>query len=98
MDLAKIIAELRVELQYFDTAIASIEELARIQTLRESGVPAGTPGAPEAATPGPELQDPAPVKRRRGRPRKDAPREAGEVPQPMRAGSESSGDSTASPA
>ena len=68
MDLAKIIAELRVELQCLDTAIASMEELARVQNVLESStrpeLPSGMPpGEPESA----------PVKRRRGRPPKHAP-------------------------
>ena len=56
MDLAKIISELRVELQAVEAAIASMETLARTQL------------APPAAV---RRTAPAPVvKKRRGRPRK----------------------------
>jgi len=67
MNLAKIIGELRAELQCLNTAITSMEELARVQKAADSGdrpadpLPSETPadGAP-------------PVKRGRGRPPKNA--------------------------
>ncbi len=103
MDLAKIIAELRAELQSFDTAIASIEELARLQNLYDADIPADIQSELKAAPPGPDPEDPAPVKRRRGRPRKIEPRESGETPPPKEPGAADSGanssdDSTASAA
>jgi hypothetical protein len=66
MDLAKIISELKVQLQYLDVAIASMEELARVQNVLDSGgrqvvVP----------DPDPTPETPPPVKRGRGRPRKN---------------------------
>ena len=51
MDLAKSIAELRVELQCLDTAIASIAELARVQNLNEGGVRPATNPEAESAPP-----------------------------------------------
>ena len=71
MDLAKIISGLRLELQCLNTAIASIEELARVQNVVEaesfqSDLPAG--GGP--VTGQPAVEGAVPVKRGRGRPRK----------------------------
>jgi hypothetical protein len=63
MDLAKIIDELRLELQCVDSAIASMEELIRLQALH-------APEAPATSLPEPAA-DPA-VKRGRGRPRKNS--------------------------
>jgi hypothetical protein len=98
MDLAKIIAEMRVELQCLDTAIASIEELARVQNIpvpdavhaEPSEEPGESPASPS------ESDDPPPVKRPRGRPRKDQPSDASQAPQPMGAESVRSDDPAAS--
>ena len=105
MDLAKIIAELRLELQCLDAAIASVAELARVQNLSDEGVRPGTPPEPpepfppEPLPPEPVTEGAAPVKRRRGRPRKNAASAVAETPQPKGPGSaQSSGDSTASAA
>jgi hypothetical protein len=64
MDLAKIIAEMRLELQCLETAIASIEELARVQNVLTDELL----GAPIQTD-----EEGAPVKRPRGRPRKNPP-------------------------
>jgi hypothetical protein len=63
MDLAKIIADLRTELACLNSAIASMEQLARFQSTPDGGKALSIPesGQPETG---------APVKRRRGRPRK----------------------------
>jgi len=66
MDLAKIIGELRAELQCLDVAITSMEELARVQNLPDSEVRQIL-----ASPPDPGNQEEAPVKRGRGRPRKN---------------------------
>jgi hypothetical protein len=62
MDLAKIIDGLKHEMQCVDSAIASMEELIRLQTLH-------APEASQTALPEPAAE-PA-VKRGRGRPRKN---------------------------
>jgi hypothetical protein len=72
MDLAKIIGELRLELECVVSAIASMEELARVKSLSK-------PGARQAQLPDPSatlrITDAEaggePLKRRRGRPRKN---------------------------
>ena len=63
MDLGKIIAQLRSELQCLDTVIASMEELARVQKLTdgENTEEAALDAAPDT---------PEPPKQRRGRPRR----------------------------
>ena len=63
MDLAKIIADLRTELACLNSAIASMEQLARFQSTPDGGKALSIPesGQPETGVP---------VKRRRGRPRK----------------------------
>ena len=66
MKLAKIIGELRVELRCLDTAIASLEELKRVQAALDSGAGQEAPPDPE-----PDAGGPPPVKRKRGRPRKN---------------------------
>ncbi len=66
MDLAKIIAELRAELRCLDGAITSMEELARVQSLPDSGGRHVSPPEPQ-----PPSSDPPPAKRGRGRPRKN---------------------------
>jgi hypothetical protein len=86
MDLAKIIAELRVELQCLDTAIASIEELARAQNIAEADFRPAREGERGPTEPDPD--DIPPVKRRRGRPRKNAPQDTGITTQPKGPGSE----------
>lgn len=100
MDLAKIIAELRLELQCLDAAIASIEELARVQNVGGADLPPATASKPESAPPEPEPEGVAPVKRRRGRPRKQDAPDTGEPSKSMGPGSATSngGDSTASAA
>ena len=71
MDLAKIIAEMKVELQCLDTAISSIEELARLQNaLPPDGAPPTPPGGGPA---GQATEAAAPARRPRGRPRKNPP-------------------------
>lgn len=88
MDLAKIIGELRVELQCLDTAIASMEELARVQSLSDfANRPAGSSG-PDPQ-PEPSVDEALPVKRRRGRPRKDSGAASTESPQPEAPATES---------
>jgi hypothetical protein len=67
MDLAKIIDELRTELDCLNAAIASMEQLARVQNTPNDG--AALP-IPESGQPAEEAQVPPPAKRRRGRPRK----------------------------
>jgi hypothetical protein len=64
MDLAKIIADLRFELQTINTAIDSLEPLARIANAGGSEPRRGNPATK------PSSEEPAPVKRPRGRPRK----------------------------
>jgi len=64
MDLAKIIADLRFELQTMNTAIASLESLERIQEAADSAPRRGNSASK------PSSEEPAPVKRPRGRPRK----------------------------
>jgi len=67
MNLAKIIGELRAELQCLNTAITSMEELARVQSAADSeDRPVNPPPAEPSADATP------PVKRRRGRPPKVA--------------------------
>ena len=66
MDLAKIIGNLRVELQYLDAAIASMEQLARAQGYPDSSSRSEAPSDPQ-----PPGEDAPPLKRRRGRPRKN---------------------------
>jgi hypothetical protein len=80
MDLAKIIAEMKVELQCLDTAIASIEELARVQNVPLPGEIRGAPA--ETGAPVPASEETAPVKRSRGRPRKTQPGGEGTAVQP----------------
>ena len=63
MDLAKIIADLRTELACLNSAIVSMEQLARVQSKPDSGT---APSIPESG----QSETGAPVKRRRGRPRK----------------------------
>jgi len=63
MDLAKIIADLRTELACLNSAIASMEQLARVHGAPDSGK---APSIPESGQP----ETGVPVKRRRGRPRK----------------------------
>ena len=92
MDLAKSIAELRVELQCLDTAIASIEELARVQNLTFAGVRPATTSEAEPVAPEAVPEDAAPVKRGRGRPRKNPAPAVGETSQPMGDGSAQSND------
>ena len=70
MDLAKIIADLRVELQCLNTAIASMEELARVQSHLDSGNHPTTPNAGPSDVSEPPGDPSPPVKRGRGRPRK----------------------------
>jgi hypothetical protein len=67
MDLAKIIGELRQELQCLEAAIASMEELARVQNVPILAL--------KPAPQGPEVDpdDPPPGKVRRGRARKSEP-------------------------
>jgi hypothetical protein len=104
MDLAKIIAELKVELQCLDAVIVSIEELARVQNLADEGVRPATSSDDEPVPPGlvpPKTvpEDAARVKRRRGRPRKNAAPAVGEPPEPVVAGpAQSNDDSTVSAA
>ena len=84
MDLAKIIIELRAELQCLDTAIASIEELARVQNIAEAHVRPPSESDPvgsDPVPPEPVPENTPPVKRRRGRPRKS------ETEDPLDAGS-----------
>ena len=73
MDLAKIIGELRLELQCLDAAIASVEELARVQKLSGSAAGNETPVVDESAV---GDAPPQPLKRPRGRPRKVSPQAA----------------------
>lgn len=86
MDLGKIIAQLRTELQCLDTVIASIEELARVQSLAEAGVGEAVPSGVE-----PE-KDLPPEKPRRGRLRKSDAGGAGEPPAPANTRSDPSED------
>ena len=72
MDLAKIIGELRLELECVVSAIASMEELARVKSLSQPGARQAQPTDLAPSTDIPELETGAePVKRRRGRPRKN---------------------------
>jgi len=97
MDLAKIIVELRAELQCLDIAIASIEELARVQNVADAQPQPPSETDPSPPEPGPE--NVPPVKRRRGRPRKNEAKDGVDAPQPIGAGSAPSSDgSTASAA
>ncbi len=77
MDLSKIIAELREELQCFDAAITSIEELARVQKMKDAAARMDSPREPERVLTEPEVHDAPPAKRRRGRPRKHAKQDSG---------------------
>jgi hypothetical protein len=89
MDLAKIIVELRTELQCLDTAIASIEELARVQNIAEAHIrPVTEEAGPTPPKPGPDNSPP--MKRRRGRPRKSEVQ--GNQPKPISAGSSEPGE------
>jgi hypothetical protein len=72
MDLAKIIAELKMELQCLETAIASVERLARVQNVADVSALTGIPAESKPPESGPG--GPVPVKRRRGRPRKNEPK------------------------
>src|SRR5215469_15689623 len=87
MDLSKIITELRMELECLNTAIASMEELARVQNLVDAGDQPTPPSGPGriAGEPGQSEtpQDAAPVKRPRGRPRKHPVASTEEAPKPM---------------
>ena len=99
MDLAKIIAELRAELQCLDGAIASIEELARVQNMADGEIRTAASSEPESGPPEPGPENAPPVKRGRGRPRKNEVRNTGESRQPIDAGATQSRDgSTASAA
>jgi hypothetical protein len=89
MNLAKIIGELRLELQCLNTAIASMEELARVQSLSES---TGREFAQPDATPPPSGDEPPPAKRRRGRPPKNVSQASEESPQPVAPASAPAGD------
>ena len=73
MDLAKIIGELRLELQCLEAAIASMEELARVQNLVNES---GEDTQPDPPPPG----EPPVAKRRRGRPRKSQEASSPEEP------------------
>jgi hypothetical protein len=86
MDLAKIIVELRAELQCLDTAIASMEELARVQNIAEAHVHP-TSGEAGSVPPEPGPENSPPVKRRRGRPRKNEAQDSANIPKPKGAGS-----------
>lgn len=76
MDLAKIISDLRMELNCLNAAIVAVEELARVQKQLE---PAAARQASSAGE-GPLQPDGPPVKRGRGRPRK-RPAEPSSQPQ-----------------
>jgi hypothetical protein len=92
MDLGKIIAQLKTELQCLDAVIASMEALARVQDLAGSA-----PGDVLPSEPPPD-EEPLPPKKRRGRPRKeDTPNaapvaNADDAPSPMTEGSEQADD------
>jgi hypothetical protein len=94
MDLAKIIAELRMELQCLDTAITSMEELARAQNVADADIRPVTPpdNEPDPNDAGP--QNVPPMKRGRGRPRKNAAQSAGDPPQHTGSDSGQASDST----
>jgi hypothetical protein len=92
MDLAKIIGELRLQLQCLDAAIASMEELARVQNIPDSGAREEVPAATDASA-----EEPPPAKRRRGRPRKN-PVPDSESPQPTDSSTPPDDDSTESAA
>jgi len=83
MDLAKIIAELRVELQCLNTAIASIEELARVQNIADGEAPPPSPRETERGPTEPGPENSPPEKRRRGRPRKSEAQGPADAAQPI---------------
>jgi hypothetical protein len=87
MDLAKIIGDLKAELQCLVTAINSMEELARVQSLSDSEVRQIVSSPPD-----PESQGQPQVKRRRGRPRKN-PLPSSESSQTSGAGPSNDGSS-----
>ena len=92
MDLAKIIGELKLELQCLDAAITSMEDLARFQNIK----------LPDALThpsadPEPAPLDPPPVKRPRGRPRKNPAPVTGTAPEPQASGQSEPGDPSRNP-
>jgi hypothetical protein len=90
MDLVKIIGDLKAELQCLDAAIASMEELVRVQGLTDSAVPRAIE---IAATPVPPA--PGPGKRGRGRPRKNPLPPVEESPSPIEPGSQPASDDSA---
>jgi hypothetical protein len=92
MDLAKMIIELRAELQCLNTAIASIEELARVQNVADSNI--RPPSETEPVPPEPDPGNAPPVKRRRGRPRKNEAQDRADATKPGDAGSVQSSDSS----
>jgi hypothetical protein len=92
MDLAKIIGELKLELQCLDAAIAAMVDLVRVQGLhvpeaREKVVPLSSP---------PPLPSPQ-VKRGRGRPRKYAAPMVEPSPPPMASETPESSDDSSEP-
>ena len=89
MDLAKILAELRLELQCLDTAIESVEKLARVQNIADVDAIPETAVEAQPGPPEPAPEGAVPVKRRRGRPRKEEASGLGST--------RSSGGSTTSP-
>jgi hypothetical protein len=93
MDLTKIIGELRAELQCLNAAIASMEELARVQSLPDTGENQTVSCEPVATVETPQIE-----KRRRGRPRKTPLPPADESPQLRDPDSTPGNNSTASAA
>lgn len=71
MDLGKIIAQLRSELQCLDAVIVSMEALARVQSLTDS-----LPGE-EFPPENPPDEEPPPARKRRGRQRPQDTPDAG---------------------
>jgi len=93
MDLSKIISELRTELKCLQEAIASMEELARVQNVPEPGKPVTPPDPQPVMEPGG-----VPIKRGRGRPRKHQPTQFSEQPKAMAPSSEPSDNGSAASA
>jgi len=91
MDLSKIIGELKVELQVLDTAIASMEELARVQNLAEMGSRPVIPSETDSQ-PAPTAEQPQERKRKRGRPRKEVSAAGPEESEPMEPEAPNAGD------